>query len=130
MKFLSLIVALLFVLSGTAFASQVIRLDPRTEPETRVSHSALVFGENSGKQCLIRLEPRGIVRRAAACAWNDALKRTRFWRRNANTIFFYETDRILIAFEAISADTFRAAGAVPEGLQLRLIPAASVPMTK
>lgn len=128
----SFCLAALFAVCSSAFASQVITLDPgKPSDEALATVSALVIGETTGMRCTLRLEPRGIVRGASACGLNAALKRSKFWRRSADAIFLYDARRArLLAFRAIGQDIFRAADVRPEALRLRLLPLSSMPMSQ
>lgn len=125
------VVAGLMVLFSAALGYAVpITLDPNAlQPAPAAVVRALVKGESSGATCLVRLVPNGVVQGAARCSWSPVLTRVKRWRRNENCICLLDGERrLLLAFEASGGGAFRAQDVEPEALEMRLLPATSMPM--
>lgn len=125
--------AALMVLFSAALGYAVpVTLDPNApSPAPPAVVRALVKGESSGATCLVRLVPNGVVQGAARCGWSPVLTRVKRWRRSENCICLLDGGRgLLLAFEASGGGAFRAQGVEPEALEMRLLPATSMPMNQ
>jgi hypothetical protein len=107
-------------------------LDPSApQPDPPAVIRALVKGETSAGTCLLRLVPNGVVQGAASCGWSPVLTRVKRWRRTEDCICLLAGAReLLLAFQASGGGAFRAQGVEPETLEMRLLPATSMPMSR
>lgn len=118
---------------GATFAqASPVTLDPNApQPDPPAVIRALVKGETSGAACLLRLVPNGVVQGAAACGWSPVLARAKRWWRTEDCICLLDGGRrLLLAFQASGGGAFRAQGVEPETLEMRLLPATSMPMSR
>jgi len=99
------------------------------EPRLSAMVRAVVMGLTSGKTCVLRLAPNGVVRGASSCAWSGVLVRVQRWRRSADCIYLLTAEHVLLAFRATGGGAFRAEGVEPETLELRLLSATSMPVS-
>ncbi len=125
--------AVVLAAAGATFAQALpVTLDPNApQPEPPAVIRALVKGETSGRTCLLRLVPNGVVQGAGSCGWSQVLARVKRWRRTTVCICLLNGEReLLLAFQASDGGAFRAQGIDSETLEMRLLPTTSMPMSR